>query len=115
MGRDTPECKKALAAVLNLILNRKEDPIMDLEYKNPFHLNRYIVGKQTVMDIKVSTSHGEIIDVEMQVGKTKDYASRADRQEEIEALVKLGEGAIVLTDEILRKASGKALTKASRF
>lgn len=194
MGRDTPECKKALAAVLNLILNRKEDPIMDLEYKNPFHLNRYIVGKQTVMDIKVSTSYGEIIDVEMQVGKTKDYASRsilytgqisvvhisivsgnmeagsdkyhgvyrylelgdkaelsdlvelhylkldklpdlpleklspleqlgyyianagrADRQEEIEALVKLGEGAIVLTDEILRKASGKALTKASRF
>lgn len=114
LGRDTPECKKALAAVLNLILNRKEDPITDLEYKNPFHLNRYIVGKQTVMDIKVSTSHGEIIDVEMQVGKTKDYASRADRQEEIEALVKLGEEAIVLTDEILRKVSGKALTKASR-
>lgn len=50
---------------------------MDLEYKSPLHLNRYIVGKQTVMDIKVSTSHGEIIDVEMQVGKTKDYASRS--------------------------------------
>lgn len=205
LGRDTPECKKALAAVLNLILNRKEDPIVDLEYKNPFHLNQYIVGKQTVMDIKVSTSYGEIIDVEMQVGKTKDYASRsilytgqisveglesgkdydkikkvvhisivsgnmeagsdkyhgvyryleledkaelsdlvelhylkldklpelplekmspleqlgyyianagrADRQEEIEALVKLGEEAIVLTDEILRKASQEEILR----
>lgn len=205
LGRDTPECKKALAAVLNLILNRKEDPIVDLEYKNPFHLNQYMVGKQTVMDIKVATSHGEIIDVEMQVGKTKDHAGRSilytgqisveslesgkdygkikrvahisivsgnmeagsskyhgvyrylelgdktelsdlielhylkldklpdlpleemsplkqlgyyianagrtDLQEEIEALVKMGEEAIVLTDEILRKASQEEILR----
>lgn len=49
-GRDTKECKAALIAVLNLILERKDDPIVDLDYKNPFHLSQYIVGKQTIMD-----------------------------------------------------------------
>lgn len=77
LGRDTPECKRALIAVLNLILDRQTDPIVDLEYKNPFHLNEYMVGKQTVMDIKVSTSSGEIINVEMQVEKLKSHANRS--------------------------------------
>lgn len=77
LGRDAPECKRALIAVLNLILDRQADPIIDVEYKNPFHLNEYMVGKQTVMDIKVSTSRGEIINVEMQVEKLKSHANRS--------------------------------------
>ena len=77
LGRDTPECKQALIAMLNLILDRKEDPIVDLEYKNPFHLNEYMIGKQTVMDIKVFASSGEIINVEMQVENLMFYANRS--------------------------------------
>ncbi len=77
LGRDAPECKRALIAVLNLILDRKGDPIVDLEYKNPFHLSAYIAGKRTVMDIKVSTSSNETMGIEMQVEKLRFYANRS--------------------------------------
>lgn len=75
-GRDTKESKEALIAVLNLILDRKEDPIVDLVYKNPFYLSEYTAGKQTVMDIKVETSLGEQINLEMQVENLSEYVNR---------------------------------------
>ena len=35
-GRDTPGSKRALIALLNRILERTEDPIVALDYQNPF-------------------------------------------------------------------------------
>lgn len=66
-GRDTPESKHLLIHLLNLILNRKEDPIVDLEYKNPFHISVCAKEKESILDIKVITNSNELIDIEMQL------------------------------------------------
>ncbi len=143
LGRDAPECKKALTAVLNLILDRKEDPIVDLEYKNPFHLNEYMVGKtkdyasRSILytgqisveglesgedyDKIKKVVHISIVSGSMEAGSAKyhgvyrylevgDKAQLSD-QEEIDALVEMGEEAIVLADAILRKASQKEIAR----
>lgn len=49
---------------------------MDLAYKNPFYLSEYVAGKHTAMDIKVETSLGEQIDLEMQVENLSEYVNR---------------------------------------
>lgn len=66
-GRDQEESKKALIPLLNQLLEMEEDPIKDIIYKNPFSLEGNIASKESVMDIKVETSKGTLIDVEMQV------------------------------------------------
>ena len=76
-GRDTPDCKRALIAVLNLILDRREDPITDLIYKNPFNYAEYEGDKTTSMDIKAVTQTGEWIDIEMQVQKLQFFPERS--------------------------------------
>ena len=69
-GQDNQECKHALILLLNLILERKDDPIVDLTYKNPFSIAECAEcneKKPIVMDIFVETQSGELIDIEMQV------------------------------------------------
>lgn len=66
-GNDTEESKFVLIALLNHILDRKEDPIISLEYKNPFQLRSWADEKESILDIKVRTDRGELIDIEMQM------------------------------------------------
>lgn len=66
-GNDTEESKFVLIALLNHILDRKEDPIIWLEYLNPFQLRQWPDEKESVLDIKVKTRNGELIDIEMQI------------------------------------------------
>lgn len=66
-GSDTEECKFVLMALLNHILGREEDPIVSLTYKNPFHLRQHVSEKESILDIKVETGSGELIDIEMQL------------------------------------------------
>lgn len=75
-GQDTKESKDALIGVLNLVLDRKEDPVVDLTYLNPFSIAEAKSEKAIIMDIKVETSSGKLIDVEMQVGDLKNYINR---------------------------------------
>ncbi|MGN0711270.1 MAG: Rpn family recombination-promoting nuclease/putative transposase, partial [Anaerovoracaceae bacterium] len=66
-GSDTDESRKALMAMLNVILERKEDPIETLEIKNPINYAKCMTDKESVLDIRCRTSKGEIIGIEMQV------------------------------------------------
>ena len=66
-GRDNEDCKTLLIYLLNLILKRDKDPIVDIEYKNPFEIREYVDDKETILDIKVTTNSGEIIDLEIQL------------------------------------------------
>lgn len=67
-GRDTKESKDALIAMLNLVLERDDDPIVDITYLNPFSIAEARTEKVIIMDVKVETSKNELIDVEMQIG-----------------------------------------------
>lgn len=74
-GRDNEDCKTLLIYLLNLILKREKDPIVDIEYKNPFEIREYVDDKETILDIKVTTNSGEIIDLEIQL-ISSDYLTR---------------------------------------
>jgi len=76
-GSDTPESKAALAKLLNFILEKDNDPIVDIIYKNPFNIATTRKEKEIIMDIKVETSSGELIDIEMQVGDLEYYINRS--------------------------------------
>lgn len=75
-GRDTPGCKRALIGLLNRILEWEEDPIVDLVYLNPFSMAELEGAKEIIMDILVETSRGEQIDIEMQIGTTRELMNR---------------------------------------
>ena len=75
-GRDTPGSKRALIALLNRILERTEDPIVALDYQNPFSIGELEEEKEIIMDILVETSRGEQIDIEMQISTTKELMNR---------------------------------------
>ena len=72
-GRDTPESKAALIALLNLVLEHEDDPIVDITYKNPFSITDDYEGKTIIMDIRAQTDKGELIDIEMQIGELDVY------------------------------------------
>ena len=76
-GSDTEESRAALVGLLNIILERKADPIRSIEIKNPIDLGDWILDKDTTMDIKAQTDSGEILTIEMQVSHLKDYRCRA--------------------------------------
>ena len=76
-GRNRPECRQALIALLNLILDRKDDPIVDITYKNPFSISEKDEDKMIIMDIRVETQGGELIDIEMQVEVELAYVNRS--------------------------------------
>ena len=75
-GSDTEESKFILKGLLNKILDRADDPIVDIEYKNPFKIREYTDEKENILDIKAETDSNELIDIEMQILWGKDMPSR---------------------------------------
>ena len=76
-GSDTEESRAALIGLLNIILERKDDPIRHIEITNPIDLGDWILDKDTIMDIKAQTDSGELLTIEMQVDKLTYYRNRA--------------------------------------
>lgn len=70
------ESKAALVGLLNIILERKDDPIRRIEIKNPIDIGDWILDKDTTMDIKAETDSGELLTIEMQVSHLTDYRCR---------------------------------------
>lgn len=65
-SRDTEESKQALIAVLNVILQREDDPIIDIQIKDPDFYGERDDDKDSILDIKALTNSNEIIDIEVQ-------------------------------------------------
>ena len=75
-GSDTEESRAALIGLLNIILERKNDPIRHIEITNPIDLADWILDKESVMDIKAKADSGELLTIEMQVSNLADYRCR---------------------------------------
>ena len=75
-GRDTDESRAALMEILNIILERKDDPIKSIILKNPIDTAEREDEKETIMDIRAETSSGEELDIEMQSGNLSIYPDR---------------------------------------
>ena len=76
-GRDTEESRAALIEILNIILERKQDPIRAIVIKNPIEIPEREADKESVMDIRAETESRELLDIEMQAGDLKFYQNRA--------------------------------------
>ena len=76
-GRDTEESRAALIEILNIILERKQDPIRAIVIKNPIEIPDREADKESVMDIRAETESGELLDIEMQAGDLQFYQNRA--------------------------------------
>ncbi len=75
-GSDTEESKFILKSLLNKILSREDDPIVNIEYKNPFNMKEYVDDKVSILDIKAETNNSELIDIEMQLNWYKEMPKR---------------------------------------
>ena len=85
-GSDTEESRAALIGLLNIILERTDDPICRLEFHflelgkveitNPIDLGDWILDKESVMDIKAKADSGELLTIEMQISNLADYRCR---------------------------------------
>ena len=73
---DTDQSRQALTAMLNLVLDRKEDPITEVTVVNDIHKGFKPSDKGTIMDIRAKTRSGEQFDVEMQNKIEEDFANR---------------------------------------
>ena len=62
--------------ILNIILDRRNDPIRSIIIKNPIDTAEKSGGKQTVMDIRAETGSGDLLDIEMQAGLLIVYPNR---------------------------------------
>lgn len=76
-GSDSDESRAALIGLLNIILDRGNDPIKQVVLKNPIGIGAFMKSKDTVMDIKAETELEEILDIEMQVDNLEYYRNRA--------------------------------------
>ena len=76
-GSDTEESRAALIGLLNIILERGNDPIRHVEIRNPIDYGEWMQGKDSAMDIKAETASCEILDIEMQVENLEFYCNRA--------------------------------------
>lgn len=65
-GSGTKASDKALVSLLNIVLDRREDPIMEVEITNTVHKGFHPGDKATVMDIQARSQAGERFNVEMQ-------------------------------------------------
>ena len=74
--RENEECKAALIDMLNLILERKEDTIQSVIYKNPFNVREIDAQKEGVLDIKAETNRDELLDIEMQFTEDEEIVER---------------------------------------
>lgn len=75
-GREDEACKAALIGMLNLILDRKDDPIKSVVYKNPFNVRETDAQKEGILDIKAETNRGELLDIEMQFTEDEEIIER---------------------------------------
>ena len=75
-GRDREDSRAALIEILNIILDRRNDPIRSIIIKNPIDTAEKSGGKQTVMDIRAETGSGDLLDIEMQAGLLIVYPNR---------------------------------------
>lgn len=76
-GQDNPECKRILLHLLNAAFKRKNSVgIKSIEYLNPYMDKEYKEDKQSILDIKVKTEKGELIDVEIQIGSHPYFIER---------------------------------------
>ena len=76
-GSDTEESNAALIGLLNIVLDREENPIISITINNPIDLGNLPNDKETEMDIRAETSSGETLDIEMQVANLKFFQNRA--------------------------------------
>lgn len=76
-GQNTPESEAALVALLNLLLDRKDDLIEWAHCENPFILANHYTGKESIMDIKIRLSSGQLVDLEMQVHHLEHFVNRS--------------------------------------
>ena len=82
-GRDTEESRAALIEILNIILERKQDPIRAIVIKNPIEIPDREADKESVMDIRAETESGELLDIEIKQAtcsfiKTAPFSTAAD-------------------------------------
>lgn len=75
-GRENEDCKTALIGMLNLILEREDDPIESVIYKNPFNVRETDAQKEGILDIKAETNRGELLDIEMQFTEDEEIIER---------------------------------------
>ncbi|MCI9597800.1 MAG: Rpn family recombination-promoting nuclease/putative transposase [Firmicutes bacterium] len=75
-GREDEDCKEALIGMLNLILDRKTDPIKSVTYRNPFNVRETDSQKEGILDIKAETDRGELLDIEMQFAEDDEIIER---------------------------------------
>lgn len=76
-GADTEDSRAALKAFLNVVLDRKDDPINEVKVLNPIILRDSKDLKEVVLDIHAMTDAGDNLDVEMQTYGFNDYPPRA--------------------------------------
>lgn len=75
-GAGTEASNAALTALLNVVLGREKDPIINVKVLNTVHKGFQPGDKCTVMDVKAESSQGENFDVEMQCGNLKFFGNR---------------------------------------
>ena len=75
-GSDTEESNAALIGLLNIILERDNDPITWVKIKNPIDFGNLAGDKETELDIKAETNSRQIIDIEMQVNNLAFFRNR---------------------------------------
>lgn len=66
-----------MIAILNVILQRQDDPIVDIQIMNPNFYGESETDKASILDIRASTNAGDLIDIEIQNGNTPFYADRS--------------------------------------
>lgn len=76
-SKNTEESNRALIGILNIILDRKENPITEIQIQNPIFYREDSEDKESVLDIKATTNTGEMIDIEMQNGKLSYFQHRS--------------------------------------
>ena len=75
-GAGTRESNKALTALLNVVLDRKDDPVVNVKVVNTVHKGFQPGDKYAVMDVRAESSFGENFDVEMQCGDLDFFGNR---------------------------------------
>ena len=72
------ESRKLLIHLLNSVLKLKQDEkITEIIYLNPYNDKEYKEDKISILDIKVKTQDGELIDIEVQINNRDNYRKRS--------------------------------------
>ena len=73
---NTDASRQALISMLNLVLDRKEDPITEVTVINSVHKGFKPSDKSTIMDIRAKTLHHEQFNIEMQNKAEDSFTDR---------------------------------------